>query len=143
MDVRSHQYDICPNGCKLYQKNDVDTLTCNSCNEPRFSDLVTKKPARKMKMMSIGDRMAGVLANDRFRDLMKYRHNYQYEEGVYKDYFDGEEYKHLKNNTDSFASEDDVAIALFFDGFQPGKATTGDKLSIIHLVNLNFPPEFR
>ncbi len=96
-----------------------------------------------MKMMSVGDRMANVLANDRFRMLMKYRHNYQYEDSVYKDYFDGEEYKSLKANTDFFSSEDDVAIALFFDGFQPGKATTGDKLSIIHLVNLNFPPELR
>lgn len=96
-----------------------------------------------MKMMSIGDRIAAVLANDRFRELMKYRHNYQYEENVSKDYFDGEEYKSLKASTNFFSSEDDVAIALFFDGFQPGKASTGDKLSILHVVNLNFPPEYR
>ena len=136
-------YDICPNGCRLYQKNDRDTLTCSNCELPRYKDVDAENPSRQMKMMSVGDRMANVLANDRFRMLMKYRHNYQYEDSVYKDYFDGEEYKSLKANTDFFSSEDDVAIALFFDGFQPGKATTGDKLSIIHLVNLNFPPELR
>ncbi|KAI7862831.1 uncharacterized protein EV154DRAFT_433283, partial [Mucor mucedo] len=74
------------------------------------------RPARQMKMMSVGDRIASVLANDRFRELMKYRHNYQYEDGVYKDYFDGEEYRSLKTNTNFFSSEDDVALALFSTG---------------------------
>lgn len=67
-----------------------------------------------MKMMSVGDRIASVLANDRFRELMKYRHNYQFEENVYKDYFDGQEYQSLKADTKFFSSEDDVAMALFF-----------------------------
>lgn len=96
-----------------------------------------------MKMMSIGDRIASFLVNDKFRELMKYRHKYQHEDNVYNDYFDGEEYRSLKADTNLFSSEDDVAMALFFDGFQPGKSRTGDKLSIIHLVNLNFPPEYR
>ena len=141
--VRSHFYDICPNGCKLYQKNDENSLACNHCGSLRYSDLQTKRPSRQMKLMSIGDRIANFLENDKFRLLMKYRHTYEYEDGVFKDYFDGEEYKSLKNNTDFFSSEDDVALALFFDGFQPGNATAGDKLSIVHLINLNSPPEYR
>lgn len=93
-----------------------------------------------MKIMSVGDRVARFLVNDGFRNLMKYRHNYHYKEGVYKDYFDGQEYRYLKENTDFFSSEDDVAMALFFDGFQPGHGTSGHKLAIVHLLNLNFPP---
>ncbi|KAG2191773.1 hypothetical protein INT47_000262 [Mucor saturninus] len=143
VNVRSHHYDVCPQGCQLFQKNDEETLNCSSCNETRYANLTTRRPSRQMKMMSVGDRIASVLANDRFRELMKYRHNYQFEENVYKDYFDGQEYQSLKADTRFFSSEDDVAMALFFDEFQPGKAATGDKLSIIHLVNLNFPPEYR
>ena len=127
----------------LYQKNDMTTLSCSACNEQRYADVIAKQPRRQMKMMSVGDRMASALVNDRFRSLMKYRHNYQHESNVYNDYFDGEEYRSLKANTNFFSSEDDVALALFFDGFQPGKANTGDKLSIIHLLNLNIPPEYR
>ncbi|KAG2192344.1 hypothetical protein INT47_003837 [Mucor saturninus] len=112
VDVRSHVYDICLQGCRLYQKNDDETLDCSSCGEQRYANVMTRRPARQMKMMSVGDRIASVLANDRFRELMKYRHNYQYEDDVYKDYFDGEEYRSLKANTNFFSSEDDVA--LFF-----------------------------
>ena len=140
--VTSHQYDICPNGCKLYQKLDQDTLECEHCGKARYTgqDL---KPVKQMKIMSVGDRVASFLANNDMRDLMKYRHNYQHEVGVYKDYFDGQEYRSLLNTTDLFSSEDDVAMALFYDGFQPSHAGSGNHLGIIHLLNLNIPPEYR
>ena len=140
--MNSHQYDICRNGCRLYPKLDKDTLECEHCGEERYTGEALK-PAKQMKIMSVGDQVASFLANDDMRDLMKYRHNYQHEVGVYKDYFDGQEYRSLLTTTDLFSSEDDVALALYFDGFQPGHAKTGDKLSILHLINLNIPPEHR
>ena len=140
--VKSHMYQVCPNGCQMYQKNDTVTLNCKYCDTPRYSDVDSKTPAKLMKMASVGDRMAGFLVNNTTREKMQYRHRYQHEEGVYKDYFDGEVYKSLKKNTLLFESEDDAAVALFFDGFQ-GTTSTGDKLSIIHLVNMNIPPEYR
>ena len=59
------------------------------------------------------------------------------------DYFDGEEYQSFLNDTDLFLGEDDVVLALFVDGFSPGKGKKGDKLTIIHLINLNIPPSHR
>jgi hypothetical protein len=126
----------------LFQKNDHSTMTCEKCESPRFS-VPSNKPLKQMKMISIGDHIARLLANDDVRNMMKYRHNYQHEAGIYKDYFDGQEYKKLKENTDLFSSEDDVAMALFVDGFRPRRTNTGDKLAIIHLLNMNIPPEYR
>ena len=151
LPVKSFQYDVCGEGCRLFGKNDVSTTHCDFvkklkqntvCNLSRF-DPETSKPVRQMKMMSVGDVMARLLASDDIRNLMKYRHTYEHKEGVYRDYFDGEEYQNLLANTNLFDSEDDVALALFVDGFRADKANNGCKLAILHLLNLNLPPHIR
>lgn len=143
LPVRSHMYDICSErGCMLFGKNDTETKECLACKAPRFSEL-DLKPIKQMKMLSIGDHISRMLASEDLRALMRYRHNYVHEENVYRDYFDGEEYKNFKQNTTFFDGEDDVALALFVDGFRPGKGNKGSKLTIIHLLNLNIPPHYR
>lgn len=141
LPVQSHQYEVCSNGCELFQKNDTQTTSCPKCKPPRYTE--TNRPVRQMKMFSIGDQIARLLSNKKTRDLMKYRSNYRSQDGVYKDVFDGKEYKDLKENTDLFSGEDDVALALFVDGFSAGKNHNGHKLAILHVVNMNIPPEHR
>jgi hypothetical protein len=126
----------------LFQKNDSTTTVCQKCDSERFSESGSKA-LKQMKMVSVGDHVARLLMNDDMRNLMRYRHNYQHESGVYKDYFDGRQYQKFKQTTNLFSSEDDVALALFVDGFRPSKSNTGDKLAIIHLLNMNIPPEYR
>lgn len=140
---KAHLYDVCRNGCMLFEKTDDLITSCKHCQSPRYINEVTKRSFKQMKMLSIGDQVAKLLASEVIRSLMKYRHNYQHEDGVYRDCFDGEEYQSLLRNTDLFSGEDDVAMALFVDGFTPGKANSGAKLTIVHLINLNIPPQFR
>ena len=96
-----------------------------------------------MKIISIADQIAGALANEKTRELMKYRANFVHEEGVYKDYFSGAAYQNFKQNTCLFQGEDDVALGLFVDGFSASKSPKADHLTIVHLINFNIPPEYR
>jgi hypothetical protein len=95
-----------------------------------------------MQLQSVGQQVASMLAISKTRKLMRYRSQYQSEVGLYKDYFDGETYKmHQRNGL--FSGEDDVALAMFVDGFTATKSSQSSKLTIIHLLNMNIPPEYR
>lgn len=91
-----------------------------------------------MKYNSVGDLLANALANEETRELMLYRHNYESKPGVYNDYFDGAEYKKFKD-TNLFNGAHDIALVMFVDGFVPGDKNRQDKLTIIHLLNMNIP----
>jgi hypothetical protein len=127
----------------LFEKDDTETVCCknSACNEPRFG--TDGRPRRNMKMLSVGEQVAQMIATDKTRDLMKYRHNYRSIEGEFKDYFDGAAYKYFKEETSLFSGEYDVAMVLFVDGFCASKNNKGDKLTIVHLLNMNIPPEYR
>jgi hypothetical protein len=142
--IESKSRQVCVNGCMLFEDDDVETVICKnpSCQENRFDD--EGKPRRFMKMLSIGEQVSRMLANDETRQMMRYRHNYESIEGVYKDYFDGAAYKVFSQGSGQiFTGKDDVAMVLFVDGFRTSKANKGDKLTIIHLLNMNIPPEYR
>jgi hypothetical protein len=135
---------VCVNGCMLFADDDIETAFCKNpiCKESRFDD--DGKPRRHMKMLSVGEQVAKMLGNTKIRNMMRYRHNYESIDGVYKDYFDGAAYKVFSQGHERiFTSEDDVAMALFVDGFRTSKGNTGDKLTIVHLLNFNIPPEYR
>ncbi|CEP16963.1 hypothetical protein [Parasitella parasitica] len=98
-----------------------------------------------MKMMSLGDIVSRLLANLDTRAELKCRHEYDNRENpepnVIADFFDGEEYKAFKNN-DNFQSENDVAIALFNDGFVTTKRG-GRLFTMIHVIVISYDPQKR
>ncbi|CEP16793.1 hypothetical protein [Parasitella parasitica] len=140
----AHSYDVCVNGCKLYNLEDEQT-SCTYCNSRRFQVANPVKPLATMKMMSLGDIVSRLLANPDTRAELKYRHEYENRENpepnVIADFFDGEEYKAFTNN-DNFQSENDVAIALFNDGFVTTKRG-GRLFTMIHVIVLSYDPQKR
>lgn len=127
----------------LFDEEDQETTECKNaqCKEARYlTDGVT--PRRTMKMLSVGQQVAAMLANPKTRELMKYRSEYVSNTGIYKDYFDGEAYKEYQGQG-LFSGDDDVALAMFVDGFTATKSSQSAKLTIIHLLNMNIPPEQR
>jgi hypothetical protein len=142
--LAAHSYDVCVNGCKLYNLEDEQT-SCIYCDSERFDVDSPEKSLSTMKMMSIGDIISRLLANPDTRAELKYRHEYDNRENaepnVIADFFDGEEYKAFKNNN-NFQNEHDVAVALFNDGF----VTTnrgGRLFTMIHVVVLSYNPQLR
>ncbi|KAI9329150.1 hypothetical protein BD770DRAFT_404290 [Pilaira anomala] len=73
--------------------------------------------------MSVGDQLSHMLSNDDTRKSLQYRHEREEVPGVISDYFDGEDYKTLKA-MGMFESPDDIALALFVDGFVNQKKYT-------------------
>lgn len=126
----------------LFNDADQETTVCRNpeCNEDRYKE--NGKPVRKMKMFSIGDQVASMPANSKVRDSMNYRSKFVPVTGQYTDYFSGEAYKGLVQQG-CFAGENDVALALFVDGFTATQSTRAAHLNIVHMINLNLPPEIR
>jgi hypothetical protein len=144
-NIECHMKEVCTKGCMLFEEDDIETIYCKNpaCKEPRFD--TDGRPRRRMNMLSVAEQVAKMLANNDTRQLMRYRHNYQSIEGEYKDYFDGAAYKVFSQDGPGkiFTGKDDIPMTLFVDGFNASKANMGEKLAIVHLLNMNIPPEYR
>lgn len=98
-------------------------------------------PAKTMKMMSLGDQLARLVGNDDSRKKLHFRANRQTVPGEMSDYFDGAEYKRLQA-LHFFQSPDDIAIALFLDGFVNQKKSK-QEMTLVHVMILNYDPSIR
>jgi hypothetical protein len=122
----------------LYNLNDIDD-ECDYCYDNRYD--VTGRPLGKIKVMSIGDIVSKLLANPSTRQKLRYRHEREETPGVIEDFFDGQVYQQYKNDG-KFDNPDDIAVALFTDGFVNEKR--GNRLfTMVHLIILNYNPEVR
>lgn len=117
-------------------------------------------PRRTMTYLPLGKQLCYFLADPRLREAMRYRidETRRAPAGEYWDVFDGEEYKskrHLFDGkssmeiqyacTDTYSLEgpDDIAIALYADEFHLTNKGRPWKMTLLHVVILNLPPEQR
>lgn len=134
LPVRTHLYEVCPTGCKLYNADDNDT-ECKFCKKPR----VETNP--KQQMFSVGDQFARLLAVDDFREKLAYRSEFVKEEGVYEDYYSGKDYEELVEEG-IIDKTSDICVSFGIDGFRSSKRK-GSNLTMVNLVNLSIPPAER
>lgn len=127
------QYDVCVNGCKLFGPKSKEEV-CPYCD----AGVASRK---KMTLLSVGDQIARLLADDVRRQELRYRADRVSVPGVYKDFFDGEAYKEFKERGE-FQNPDDVAIALFTDGFVNQKQNS-NLFTMVHAIILNYDPSNR
>lgn len=137
--VKPVKYEICKNGCMLFPKDDSSVIVCKNekCKEPRFTNDMNIR--REMAMVPVGQQMSMMLSNPKTRELMKYRSQYQSKPSTYEDYFDGQCYKDLQA-AGHLLDENEIALAMFVDGFSCTKSSARSKLHIIHFINLNIIP---
>lgn len=137
--VQAFVYKVCPRGCKVYPKKDAsdDDGVCDHCGRP-------KSQAQNMKVLSIGDQLARILSNKTKRnEILSYRKNYQHDPHIYRDYFDGQEYKDCleKRQREGTDTDEPIFLALYVDGFlSKSNSFAGDTLTMLHVVNLSAPP---
>lgn len=138
--VKAHKYEVCRNGCKLFGLHEDEQL-CPHCQAARYKDTYSLIPKSTMKIMSIGDLLAQMLANSKTKQLLQYRARREVVPGVVGDVFDGECYKDLVSKG-LFSNPDDIAVGLFTDGFvnqHKGKSS----YTIVHVIIFNFDPSIR
>ena len=139
--IVGHQYDICRNGCKLFKHGDKDDDKCTFCKQGRYMDAAKTVPVEEMKIISVGDYLAAMLAKDDVRETLRYRVDRESEAGVYTDVFDGNVYKKHRQEG-KFEGDLDVAMALFVDGFTHQKKGKTTK-TIVHALIYNVDPSMR
>lgn len=140
VQIEAHEYDVCMNGCKLFGPENEEDI-CPYCHESRYADVDNSKACATMKILSIGDCISKLLSEEGRRSELKYRVERVSEPGVLKDFFDGEAYKTFQLKGE-FLGEDDVAVALFTDGFT-NQNTRGNDFTIVHAIILNYDPSIR
>lgn len=127
LPIKPRSYPICSSGCKLLEEGEICSCGCNAVSTHL--------------QMPIGPQLAMLLADSETRSKLRYRHNYiPAHDGSIRDVFDGAVYQRMKEKL--FTGPDDIALALFVDGFTPFKKSP-TSLTIIHVIVLNFPPEDR
>lgn len=139
-EVKGQDYEICRNGCKLFGIGDLHRQ-CPLCEAPRYKDELNIIPHSTMKIMSIGDLLAQMLANPTTRELLGYRANRSPVPGLISDIFDGENYKDLVRKG-LFTNPNDIAIGLFTDGFVNQKKGK-QSYTIVHIIIYNLDPSIR
>ncbi len=134
------EYDVCVNGCKLFGPENEERK-CPHCDEQRFGDEVRVEPRNTMSILSVGDHIARLLADDVRRQELRYRAERMSVPGTYQDFFDGSAYKEFKEKG-GFQNPDDVAVALFTDGFVNQKQNS-NHFTMVHAIILNYDPSNR
>ncbi|KAG0734390.1 hypothetical protein G6F57_016138 [Rhizopus arrhizus] len=118
IQVVSH-FDVCPNGCFLYPKDDANILFCTyeSCQLRRYRkhdqalalrqagvDLNDSFPSfvavQQMAVVSVCAALAQMMFDEDKRELFKYRaeQDCTHEDGVYRDIFGGKVYQDSLSN---------------------------------------------
>ncbi|CAO3623086.1 unnamed protein product [Mucor hiemalis] len=138
-----NEHSTCPKGCYVYSKDDNLLTSCPYCESPRSEN-------RMWPVLNLGSKFAELIASEKTREKLLYRHeNYPKEEvlandlkgdKVYNDIFDSAGYANLlrKKEVDNPL---DIYFNLNIDGFTSKVSST--KLTIIHCVVLNYSPTER
>lgn len=118
-----------------------DDDQCQYCGEKRYQISKPDIPRATMTIMSIGERLAQMLADPKTNELLQYRSERQSVPGEISDIFDGENYKDLVRRG-FFTNPNDIAVGLFTDGFvnqRKGKSS----YTIVHIIIFNIDPSIR
>ena len=115
--------DMCPNGCMLYWKHDVNEEYCKFCGHARFentSDGSKGSPQKVMFYFPLTPRLQRLYASDVTAGDMTWHSNHVSEEGIMCHPSDGEAWKRLNERHPDFASEArNIRLGLCTDGFAP------------------------
>ncbi|OAD74799.1 hypothetical protein PHYBLDRAFT_61152 [Phycomyces blakesleeanus NRRL 1555(-)] len=139
LGIKADRYDICIRGCMQF--NNENDIACIKCGEARYkngqtSESDTRIPVRLIVQLPLARQLALCLADDKTRAEMLYRHNHQSsQDGQKADVFDGHVYQSMKH---LFSGENDIAISLSMDGFNPHNVP--GSVTIVHATVLNLNP---
>jgi hypothetical protein len=124
--------EMCQNGCSPLN---ADMIECPECKTPRNKDNPTF-----LKMLSIQDKMAKLLACDETRELVEqYKIDFD-QDGTFKDVFSGEIFQHVKS-TGRYDNKHDLLLGLCVDAFS-SKAGR-QSMVMVYAVNFSLDPSIR
>jgi hypothetical protein len=124
--------EMCENGCMPLSP---DMTECSECKTSKNKDRQTF-----LKMVSIQDKMAKLLACDETRELVELYKTDFVDDGSYKDVFSGDIFKHIKS-TGRYDNKHDLLLGLCVDAFS-SKAGR-QSMVLVYVVNFSLDPSIR
>ncbi|OAD75979.1 hypothetical protein PHYBLDRAFT_59509 [Phycomyces blakesleeanus NRRL 1555(-)] len=128
LDIKADGYDICIRDCMQF--NNKKDIACVTCSEARYkngqtSESDTRVPVRLIVQLPLARQLALCLADNKTRTEMLYY-------GQKADVFNGHVYQSMKH---LFSGENNIAISLSMDGFNPYNVP--GSVTIVHATVLN------
>ncbi|KAJ2927450.1 hypothetical protein H1R20_g9645, partial [Candolleomyces eurysporus] len=143
-------YDCCINCCMCYVGVHANLTHCLHCQEPRLD--AHSKPHKKFNYIPFIPRLTALYSNPEMVEKMQYRHNFQSNEAITQDLYDGMIYNSLCSTYVNiggtehphrfFEADTDIALGLATDGFAPF-CNCKQTCRPILVYNLNLPPDER
>jgi hypothetical protein len=146
-------YDWCSQNCMAFTGRWEQDTHCRRCRRARYN--MDGKPVAQFDFIPVANRLNALFQDRDLAKLMRYRHEYQSQEGVREDIFDSDGYNKLCrqniiiNGQDTgrkfFEGRRDVALSFLGDGvqiFEHGHKASDTCWPMI-LQNLNLPPSER
>lgn len=146
----TRSYVPCCNNDFLYLQNDTSTIECPKCLAARTAPASNKNSERSIKIMSIGDKIAELLACEEFRDgiesyteTLRSNQEVHYNQGtkVFRDIFDGEIYETLIRDKTINKNINNIFLKLDVDGFTCSNSRTS--MTMVNAVILSLDPSQR
>jgi hypothetical protein len=151
--VSPEVYDRCSQNCMAFTGRWEHDTHCRRCRRARYN--LDGKPVAQFDFIPVANRLQASFQDQDLAKLMRYRHEYQAQEGIREDFFDSDAYNNLCrqniiiNGQDTgrkfFQGRRDVALSFLGDGvqiFDHGHKASDTCWPII-LQNLNLPPSER
>ena len=115
--------DMCPNGCMLFWKDNVNDESCKFCDHARFENTGTGRKGSAYKVLfylPLTPRLQRLYASDVTAGDMTWHSDHFTEEGIMCHPSDGDAWKRLNTKHPDFAYEArNVRLGLCTDGFAP------------------------
>jgi hypothetical protein len=148
--VKPVLYDCCIGSCCCFVGALANSHHCPYCNEARYS--ANGKTRKHFVYIPLIPRLIHWYTNKSFSEQLRYRSEFQHEEGTIKDVMDSDIYIRLRNSNviidgdkqqyKYFDDPRDLMLGLATDGFCPFKRRKQTCWPLL-LYNYNLPPEVR
>ncbi|KAF1804488.1 hypothetical protein V8B55DRAFT_1382746 [Mucor lusitanicus] len=106
---------ICQDGCRPLNGPGSQCIDCNKKSDGRETDENQKQDQREIRMLSLGETMARMIANEETLDLLQYPSKFQHDQKVYKDFFSGCVYQNLSKSDLCKNADLNIFYGLYID----------------------------
>lgn len=156
------KYDICEDGCSLFETDKPDVMECSECKKPRYKNQsqvdndrndanrnpmmppVEPVPVRQIAYTSVLSALTELYADDDKLEILRYGENFLNNEPPtnydYKDIFSGSNYKDLVERTTINANT--ICLVLFVDGYRNKHSQKSGQV-LINCLIMNIHPQHR
>ncbi|KAL0143213.1 C2H2-type zinc finger transcription factor [Mucor lusitanicus] len=134
---------ICQDGCRPLTGAGSQCIDGNKKYDGGETGENQKQDQREIRMLSLGETMARMVANEETLDLLQYPSKFQHKQKVYKDFFSGSVYQDLSKSDLCKNADLNIFYGLYIDSYVNTSVSKNTHFTVIHCLVFNFEPSLR